>query len=72
MDLDRPSTRRFLIYLLVVTVLVLALLWFIPAVTKATQKAPVHSEIGLDTLCADDPVVPPDYGNRDPVSLCSN
>jgi hypothetical protein len=71
MNPGRASTRRFWIYGLVLAFGVVVLfVWFIPQVSKATQRAPVHMEVGFSPQCDDSTVEPPDYGNREPVRYC--
>ncbi len=71
MDLFRPSAKRVSVCLLVFAASVAVLIWFIPALTKSTQKAPVHNDIGLHSQCVAS-AGPPDYGVREPVNYCSN
>jgi hypothetical protein len=72
MNLDNPSTRRFCAYALMVVAMVGLLCWFIPAVTNADQKAPVHTDAGFHSQCMEDPAPPPEYGNREPDSYCES
>lgn len=73
MTLGWPSTRRFWVYvLLLASGLVVVFVWFIPQISKANQKAPVHMEVGFSRPCADSALEPPNYGSHEAVRYCSN
>jgi len=71
MNLGRPFTRRFWIFCLVLVFGVVVLFgWFIPQVSKANQRAPVHMEVMFSRQCDESTVDPPNYGDREPVPAC--
>ena len=52
MTLGWPSTRRFWVFvLLLASGVVVVFVWFIPQMSKANQKAPVHMEVGFSRPC---------------------
>lgn len=65
-----PVGRRFWVWLSVFIAGIAFLLWFVPAVMRAHQSAPVHGDVVVLSPCAQDPVIVPAYGTRTPVSYC--
>ena len=75
MNLNRTSTWRFLLYTAVLVFFVVAIFWwFIPALKTGNVKAPFNSETGFHSQCINEPEPDPlpSYGDREPVSYCSN
>ncbi len=70
MDLASLFGRRFWIWWSIVLVGAAFLLWFVPAVLRAGQPAPVHAELVVLSPCATDTAMGLNYGAREPVSYC--
>lgn len=62
--------RRFWIWSAIVAICAAFLLWFVPAVLRANQPAPVHTELVVLSPCAQDVAEGPNYGARQPISYC--
>ncbi len=62
--------RRFWIGLAMVASGAAVLLWFVPAVLRANQPAPVHTDLVVLGPCAEDVSMGPNYGARQPISYC--
>jgi hypothetical protein len=73
MDPDKRPARRFVIYVLVlISVVVVFVWWFIPAGKNAHKEAPVDSQVWVHSKCAEPTAAPPEYGNRESISYCAN